>query len=40
VANFSYFDEDDSVLVVYDNPSPQRHYGPGGVFADIFRLNF
>jgi hypothetical protein len=39
VANFSYFDENDSVLVVYDDPSPQRHYGPGGVFADIFRLN-
>ncbi len=39
VANFSYFDEDDSVLVVYDNPSPQRYYGPGGMFADIFRLN-
>jgi hypothetical protein len=39
VANFSYFDENDSVLVVYDDPAPQRHYGPGGVFADIFRLN-
>jgi hypothetical protein len=39
VANFSYFDEDDSVLVVYDDPAPQRRYGPGGVFADIFRLN-
>jgi hypothetical protein len=39
MANFSYFDENDSVLVVYDDPSPQRHYGPGGVFADIFRLS-
>jgi len=39
VANFSYFDEDDSVLVVYDDPSPQRYYGPGGIFADIFRLS-
>ncbi|WP_224249350.1 DUF3616 domain-containing protein [Hyalangium gracile] len=38
VANFSYFDESDSVLVVYDDPAPQRRYGPCGVFADVFRL--
>ncbi|WP_225411540.1 DUF3616 domain-containing protein [Stigmatella hybrida] len=40
VANFSYFDESDSVLVVYDDPDPARRYGPCGVFADIFRLDF
>lgn len=40
VANFSYFDESDSVLVVYDTPAPLRRYGPCGVFADIFRLTF
>jgi len=38
VANFNYFDESDSVLVVYDDPAPQRRYGPCGVFADVFRL--
>jgi hypothetical protein len=40
VANFSYFDESDSVLVVYDDPAPSRRYGPCGVLADIFRLDF
>jgi hypothetical protein len=40
VATFSYFDKEDSVLVVYDTPAPQRRYGPCGVFADIFRLTF
>ncbi|ADO68635.1 DUF3616 domain-containing protein [Stigmatella aurantiaca] len=40
VANFSYFSESDSVLVVYDDPAPSRRYGPCGVFADIFRLDF
>jgi len=39
MANFSYFDENDSVLIVYDTPAPQRCYGPGGVLADVFRLN-
>ncbi|MFP2932212.1 DUF3616 domain-containing protein [Pyxidicoccus sp. 3LG] len=38
VALFSYFDKDDSVLIVYDSPSPQRRYGPCGVLADVFRL--
>ncbi|QSQ20659.1 DUF3616 domain-containing protein [Pyxidicoccus parkwayensis] len=38
VALFSYFDEDDSVLVVYDSPAKQRRYGPHGVLADVFRL--
>jgi hypothetical protein len=38
MANFSYFDENDSVLVVYDTPTPERCYGPGGVLADVFRL--
>lgn len=38
MANFSYFEESDSVMVVYDNPAPQRRFGPCGVFADIFRL--
>lgn len=38
VASFSYFDESDSVLVVYDDPAPERRYGPCGVFADVFRL--
>jgi hypothetical protein len=38
MANFSYFDESDSVLVVYDGPAPQRRYGTDGVLADIFRL--
>jgi hypothetical protein len=38
MANFSYFDENDSVLIVYDSPAPQRRYGDDGVFADVFRL--
>jgi hypothetical protein len=38
VALFSYFDQDDSVLVVYDSPAEQRRYGPCGVLADVFRL--
>ncbi|MCP3136195.1 DUF3616 domain-containing protein [Pyxidicoccus xibeiensis] len=38
VALFSYFDKDDSVLIVYDSPSQQRRYGPCGVLADVFRL--
>jgi len=38
VALFSYFDKDDSVLIVYDSPSEQRRYGPCGVLADVFRL--
>ena len=38
VALFSYFEQDDSVLVVYDSPSEQRRYGPCGVLADVFRL--
>jgi hypothetical protein len=38
MALFSYFDASDSVLVVYDSPTPQRRYGPGGVLADVFRL--
>ncbi|WNG26663.1 DUF3616 domain-containing protein [Cystobacter fuscus] len=38
VAVFSWFAPNDSVLVVYDTPSPQRHYGPDGVLADVFRL--
>jgi hypothetical protein len=38
VSLFSYFDKDDSVLIVYDSPSKQRRYGPCGVLADVFRL--
>jgi hypothetical protein len=38
VASYSYFDESDSVLVVYDSPAPQRRHGPRGVLADVFRL--
>ncbi len=38
VAVFSWFEPNDSVLVVYDTPSPQRRYGPDGVLADVFRL--
>jgi hypothetical protein len=38
VAVFSWFAPNDSVLVVYDTPSPQRRYGPDGVLADVFRL--
>jgi hypothetical protein len=38
VSLFSYFEKDDSVLIVYDSPSPQRRYGPCGVLADVFRL--
>lgn len=38
VALYSYFEEDDSVLVVYDSPAEQRRYGPCGVLADVFRL--
>ncbi|WNG50374.1 DUF3616 domain-containing protein [Archangium minus] len=38
VAVFSWFAPNDSVLVVYDTPSPQRCYGPDGVLADVFRL--
>jgi hypothetical protein len=40
VAVFSWFDEADSVLVVYDTPAPERRYGPCGVFADVFRIVF
>ncbi|MDY7226269.1 DUF3616 domain-containing protein [Hyalangium rubrum] len=39
MANFSYFDESDSVLVVYDDPAPHRRHGARGVYADVFRLN-
>ena len=38
VSLFSYFEQDDSVLIVYDSPSPQRRHGPCGVLADVFRL--
>ncbi|MCY1017332.1 DUF3616 domain-containing protein [Pyxidicoccus sp. MSG2] len=38
VALFSYFEPDDSVLIVYDSPARQRRYGPCGVLADVFRL--
>jgi len=38
VSLFSYFEKDDSVLIVYDSPSKQRRYGPCGVLADVFRL--
>ena len=38
VSLFSYFEKDDSVLIVYDSPSQQRRYGPCGVLADVFRL--
>ncbi|WP_395825830.1 DUF3616 domain-containing protein [Archangium minus] len=38
VAVFSWFAPDDSVLVVYDTPSPQRRSGPDGVLADVLRL--
>jgi hypothetical protein len=38
VALFSWFAPDDSVLVVYDTPSPRRCYGSDGVLADVFRL--
>ncbi|WPB81653.1 DUF3616 domain-containing protein [Archangium violaceum] len=38
VALFSWFEPNDSVLVVYDTPSPRRCYGPDGVLADVFRL--
>ena len=37
VAVFSWFEPQDSVLVVYDSPSERRH-GPNGVLADVFRL--
>ncbi len=40
VALFSWFAEEDSVLVVYDTPAPERRYGPCGVFADVFRIVF
>ncbi|MGC1954983.1 MAG: DUF3616 domain-containing protein [Gammaproteobacteria bacterium] len=29
---------DDAVLVVYDDPAPQRFHGTGAVYADVFRL--
>ncbi|WP_309895950.1 DUF3616 domain-containing protein [Archangium sp.] len=38
VAVFSWFEPNDSVLVVYDTPSQERRYGPDGVLADVFRL--
>ncbi len=38
VAVYSYFDPDDSILVVYDDPPPERLYGDDAVLADVFRL--
>jgi Protein of unknown function (DUF3616) len=38
MALFSWFEPNDSVLVVYDSPSEQRRHGPSGVLADVFRL--
>jgi len=36
MARCSWFDEDDSLLVVYDAPSPARRLGPSVVLADVF----
>jgi hypothetical protein len=38
VSLYSYFEKDDSVLIVYDSPCDERRYGPCGVLADVFRL--
>lgn len=35
---FSWFDDDDSMLVVYDRPAAERLYDKRTVLADIFRL--
>ncbi|MGA9522079.1 MAG: DUF3616 domain-containing protein [Myxococcaceae bacterium] len=34
----SWFEEDDSLLVVYDTPAPERCLGESSVLADVFRL--
>lgn len=38
MALHSWFDEHDSVLVVYDTPAPERRIGELSVLADVFRL--
>jgi hypothetical protein len=38
LANFSWFDEDDSALVLYDSPGPARRLGDHAVLADVFAL--
>lgn len=38
VTLFSWFDDDDSMLVVYDRPAKERLYDQRTVLADIFRL--
>jgi hypothetical protein len=38
LASFSWFDEQDSLLVVYDSPSPARHLDSTTVLADVFAL--
>jgi hypothetical protein len=37
-ARFSWFEEDDSILVVYDSPGPRRMLGEGAVLADVFAI--
>lgn len=38
IALFSWFEDDDSMLVVYDRPAVERLYDARTVLADIFRL--
>jgi hypothetical protein len=38
IARFDWFDEDDSILVVYDSPRKSRRLGKSGVLADVFAL--
>jgi hypothetical protein len=38
VALHSWFEEHDSVLVLYDTPHETRLLGPCGVFADVYRV--
>lgn len=38
IARFSWFDEDDSLLIAYDTPSPARVIDETSVMADVFAL--
>jgi hypothetical protein len=38
VARFDWFEENDSILVVYDSPGPRRMLGECAVLADVFAI--
>jgi hypothetical protein len=39
IARFDWFDDDDSILVVYDAPGKQRRLGKSCVLADVFAVD-